>query len=132
MTLAIRYALFAALATLANIASQALSLQLLAGRHELWLAMGVGTGVGLVTKYLLDKRWIFAYVTEDIGEDFRKFSLYTLMGVATTALFWATELAFHHVLQADWAKYLGAVLGLGLGYLAKYQLDKRFVFVRST
>ncbi|NDE35784.1 MAG: GtrA family protein, partial [Gammaproteobacteria bacterium] len=27
--------------------------------------------------------------------------------------------------------YLGAVIGLSIGYLTKYQLDKRFVFTSS-
>lgn len=30
----------------------------------------------------------------------------------------------------DFAKWVGAIMGLGVGYVVKYHLDKRFVFGR--
>lgn len=123
-----RYALFALAATGLNLAVQYLALQLYAGRFSLYLAMAAGTGAGLVLKYLLDKRWIFAFRTSGPADEARRFGLYTLMGVATTALFWGTELLFHALLPQDWAKYLGGAIGLALGYTTKYFLDRRFVF----
>ena len=53
-----------------------------------------GTLAGLVLKYLLDKRWIFADRETGAAAHGRKFTLYTLMGVVTTAIFWGTETAF--------------------------------------
>lgn len=122
--LAVRYTLFAAVATLVNLATQHLTLPL-AG---LAAAMAAGTATGLATKYLLDKRWIFADPATGLAAHSRRFGLYTLMGVLTTGLFWATELSFHHAFDSPAMRDLGAVLGLALGYVTKYRLDRRFVF----
>lgn len=50
------------------------------------------------------------------------------MGLATTAVFWAFEFGFEHMFHDKWLHYLGGVIGLAVGYVTKYQLDKRFVF----
>ena len=119
------YAFFAALATAVNLLSQGASLALYRGTLSLPLAMGLGTATGLAIKYLLDKRWIFK---DRSGGHMRKFSVYTLMGIFTTGLFWATELAFNALGPDLHLRFLGAALGLAMGYAAKYQLDRRFVF----
>ena len=92
------------------------------------LAVVVGTAAGLVVKYILDKRWIFADRTTGVREHGRKFSLYTAMGLITTAIFWASETAFWLIWNTHEAREIGAVLGLAVGYVVKYQLDRRFVF----
>lgn len=125
MMLAVRYALFAAIATAVNLAAQHAVLD---GHGPLGLAMAAGTLAGLLVKYALDKRWIFGDLSTGLGAHSRKFSLYTAMGVLTTALFWGTELLFHHLFDSAVLRDLGAVLGLGIGYVAKYHLDRRFVF----
>ncbi len=127
-TLILRYALFAVVATLANLAAQRWVLAQDNSAFGYVGAVLVGTGVGLVIKYLLDKRWIFADRDAGLAAHGRKFSLYTLMGVATTAIFWGAETAFWLIWNTDAMRELGAVLGLGLGYVVKYQLDRRFVF----
>lgn len=126
--LVLRYSGFAALATVVNILAQWLCLRAYAGPYSLPLAICVGTGAGLLLKYWLDKRWIFADQTRGLGQTTMQFGLYTFMGVVTTLLFWVTEFAFHLLLQTPWAKYLGAVIGLSLGYITKYRLDRRYVF----
>jgi putative flippase GtrA len=84
--------------------------------------------VGLVVKYVLDKRWIFYDETRGARAQGRQFFLYSLMGVATTAIFWVTETAFWLIWGTDFARETGAVLGLMVGYTTKYLLDRRFVF----
>lgn len=126
--LILRYAGFAVLATLANLAAQRGVLALWHGPFALPLAIGVGTLAGLVLKYLVDKRWIFADRSRGAATHARKFTLYTLMGVATTAIFWGSETAFWLIWRTDPMRELGAVLGLSVGYVVKYQLDRRFVF----
>ena len=127
-TLVLRYAFFAVLATLANLATQ---------RGLLWfgdsgavfgLALAAGTIVGLVLKYILDKRWIFGDMSVGVKAHSKRFSLYTAMGLVTTAIFWGMETAFWLVWQTDAMRELGAVLGLSVGYVVKYNLDRRFVF----
>lgn len=127
--LALRYAAFAAIATGVNVATQDVTTAFYQGPHALWAGIFAGTGTGLVTKYLLDRRWIFGEGRADLGEHSRKFSLYTLMGVATTFIFWVTEWTFDRLSGGDEAwRYTGAVVGLAIGYTVKYRLDKRFVF----
>ena len=126
--LILRYAAFAMLATLANLATQRLVLQ--AGDSGLHFASAVaaGTLAGLVIKYLLDKRWIFADPSQGLRSHGRKFTLYTAMGLVTTAIFWGTETAFWLTWHSEFMRELGAVIGLGIGYVVKYRLDRRFVF----
>jgi putative flippase GtrA len=125
---ALWYTLFAAIATGVNLAAQFASFFLYRGFLDLYLAMAAGTAAGLVVKYVLDKKFIFFYTCETKTEDAGKFFLYTLMGGVTTLIFWGFEIAFDHLFEGEGAKYLGAVIGLAIGYAIKYYLDKRFVF----
>lgn len=127
-TLVLRYAAFAVIATLANLATQRAVLQFGDTGTYFAAAVGAGTIVGLVIKYLLDKRWIFLDVETGMKSHRRKFSLYTAMGIVTTAIFWGTETAFWLIWRTDLMRELGAVIGLGIGYVVKYNLDRRFVF----
>lgn len=127
--LAILYALFAAVSTGANIAAQESFLRIYSGKFQILASVMVGTLLGLVVKYVLDKRYIFRVQTTDSLRDGRLFSLYALTGIFTTALFWGFEFSFHFVFESKVMRYFGGVLGLALGYLIKYRLDKRFVFV---
>ena len=83
---------------------------------------------GLVSKYVLDKLYIFLFNTDSPREDLGIFILYCATGIATTAIFWGFELGFEFFLGGKAARYLGAVIGLSIGYAVKYQLDKRYVF----
>lgn len=129
-TLITRYVAFAVIATLANLAVQRLVLMSPASLAALAypLAVGAGTVAGLIIKYVLDKRWIFHDLSQGLGAHGKRFSLYALMGVATTAIFWGTETVFWLTWQTHAARELGAVLGLAIGYVVKYRLDRRFVF----
>ena len=126
--LVLRYAAFAVLAMLCNLAVQRLALSFYDGTYALAPAVFVGTGVGLVVKYLLDKRWIFGDLSTGIAVHSRKISAYTLMGGVTTVIFWGTEATFWAIWHTDLMRELGAVLGLSIGYFIKYRLDKRYVF----
>ena len=126
--LALRYAILAGIATLLNLGSQEMTVRFYQGIYELPLAMLVGTGIGLWVKYLLDKRYIFRFKARSIGHDTWAFTLYSLMGVLTTMIFWGFEWAFDAIYQSREMRYLGALMGLSIGYITKYQLDRRFVF----
>ncbi len=130
-TFVLRYGAFAVIATLANLAIQRAVLQFGDTGPYFAAAVGAGTIVGLVMKYLLDKRWIFYDVETGVKNHGRKFSLYTAMGIITTAIFWGTETAFWLIWQTDLMRELGAVIGLGIGYVVKYKLDRRFVFTNK-
>ncbi len=127
-TLVLRYAAFAVVATLANLATQRLVLVAGDDAASFAVAVGAGTLVGLVVKYALDKRWIFGDRETGLKAHGRKFSLYTAMGLVTTAIFWGTETAFWLLWRTDLMREAGAVLGLTVGYVVKYRLDRRYVF----
>ncbi len=127
-TLVLRYSAFALIATVINLAAQRVCLGLYNDEFGVPLAIFFGTIVGLLVKFYLDKRWIFHDITISVNENSRKFGLYALMGVATTVIFWATEYGFWVIWRTDLMREIGAVLGLSIGYVTKYQLDKRFVF----
>ncbi len=131
-TLILRYAAFAVVATLANLATQRAVLVFGATPSHFVAAIGAGTLAGLVIKYLLDKRWIFRDTETGVRSHGRKFSLYTAMGLITTAIFWGTETAFWLIWKTDLMRELGAILGLSVGYVVKYNLDRRFVFTDRT
>lgn len=128
MKLAAIYALLAAIATATNIGAQAGFLLAYAGSYAIALSIMVGTGIGLIVKYALDKRYIFRFKADTAAHDSKVFILYASTGVLTTAVFWGFELAFHALFRTDQMRYLGGVIGLAIGYVAKYELDKRFVF----
>lgn len=127
--LPLTYALLALIATAVNIGSQDAVVRLYSGPFAVTISMLVGTAIGLVVKYILDKRYIFKFKARDTAHDSRTFALYTLMGIATTAIFWGVELGFDRMFGTANMRYVGGVLGLAIGYVTKYYLDKRFVFV---
>lgn len=128
MGIAFLYGLFAAVSTAANLGMQACVHAVLGRPNGIIVPMIFGTGAGLLVKYALDKRWIFNHVTKSAVHDVGTFIIYATMGLATTAIFWITELAFHKAFgQPRWS-FLGGAIGLATGYVVKYQLDKRFTF----
>ena len=67
-------------------------------------------------KYALDKRYIFCFKPENAAHDSRLFMLYSLMGILTTLVFWGAEWLFEILFRNDFMRYLGGVMGLGIGY----------------
>jgi len=131
MTITLLYSLFAIIAIAANLLSQEVALTLYAGRYQLGIAILMGTAVGLIIKYLLDRKFIFKANTQALQKDAAQFFAYASTGVLTTMLFWGSEIAFDYLFGSKEARYIGAILGLSCGYYLKYQLDKRFVFTKK-
>lgn len=154
--IATKYTIFAIIATVANIGSQELGLMIYAAAllnivdmilawlglalsqlglsHDalaMVFAMVLGTGVGLIVKYVLDKKYIFKFVAQSVAHDSQTFMLYSLMGLLTTVIFWGMEVGFEYWFETKTMRYVGACLGLAIGYIVKYYLDKRFVFVHK-
>ena len=130
-TLVFRYVVFAILATLVNLIIQRFVLWFGDGSAMLALALAAGTATGLLVKYFLDKHWIFEDLSVGAIELTKKFSLYTVMGIFTTLLFWGTEILFWLTWRTDIMREIGAIVGLSIGYFVKYHLDKRYVFTDS-
>jgi putative flippase GtrA len=121
----IQYILFAIISTIVNLSFQYFSFYIYDEKYSIYIAMFIGTLAGLILKYILDKQYIFEYESKNKYDDGKKFILYSLMGVFTTFVFWIFEIVFDELYDL---KYVGAVLGLFIGYIIKYNLDKKFVF----
>ena len=93
--IALKYSLFALIATGFNLLFQYLSLLVYADWGSLYLAMFLGTLVGLVCKYILDKKFIFYHTPKSKTHDLKKFIAYTVTGIFTTVIFWGTEIEFN-------------------------------------
>ncbi len=130
MSVGALYVALALVSTGANIGMQHLVVMAYAGALQVPASLVFGTGAGLVVKYILDAKFIFRFQARDPVHSGQTFGLYSLMGLITTAVFWTSELSFHMAFQTEGMRYVGACLGLALGYALKYQLDKRFVFSR--
>ena len=132
------YGAFALLSTAVNLWVQwatvrlATPLHLLAPRLLVVPALAIGTGAGLAVKYTLDKRFIFRDRLGGALHLARNFGLYAVMGLATTGLFWGAELLSCLLSSDPHAMYLGGGVGLAIGYVVKYRLDRRFVFTQAS
>lgn len=129
--LVVKYSLFAVISTLVNLLFQYFSFLVYSGFSSLYVAMFFGTLAGLVSKYVLDKKYIFYHTPTDKVDDAKKFTLYSFMGVFTTIIFWGTEITFNTIFESPYAKYMGALIGLMIGYIIKYFLDKKYVFIHK-
>ena len=119
-----RYIGFAVIATLANLGTQ----QIVIAVAPLTVSIGAGTLVGFAVKYALDKHFVFFDAYSGRASEAVKILLYGLFSIVTTLVFWSFEAGFWAIWHNDLAKYSGAVLGLAIGYAAKFVLDKHFTF----
>jgi putative flippase GtrA len=122
-----RYLLFAMLGTLCNLGTHELSVRTLPF-VPLILSIGAGTVVGFLLKYLLDKLLVFGDGYCGHRDELGKTGLYAAFSVLTTLIFWLFELSFWQMWHTAVAKYCGGVIGLAIGYNAKFLLDRRFLF----
>lgn len=120
---------FAVVAIALNIGSQFAIISVLP-KSELTVLFSifVGTGTGLVGKYLMDKFLIYGSEIKAATSEAKDFGIYTLTGAFTTLIFWVIEYGFHLIFQSDGWRYFGGVIGLIIGYTIKFFVDRRLVF----
>lgn len=128
LKLAALYTIFAIIATFCNILAQDICTHIYSGHFYIFISMIFGTAIGLIIKYILDKKYIFKYKTKNTKHNNKIFVLYAIMGVFTTIIFWGFELSFQFIFENKEMRYIGGIIGLMIGYICKYYLDKRFVF----
>ena len=114
--------------TTANIDAQEFVIRGYRGAFDVILSVVVGTGVGLVVKYILDKRYLFRFHARNAIHDGQTSALYTLLELATTVVSWGFEFDFHPLFKTKEMRYFGGVISLTIGYLTNYHLTERFVF----
>lgn len=128
MNLIFKYTIFCIFAIILNLLTQRAILNLIEVKMGYILALLTGTIVGLITKYYLDKNFIFNDYDSSFINNSKKFSMYTLNGIITTIIFWGTESLFFFIYETSFAREFGAIIGLSIGYVLKYRLDKKYVF----
>ena len=122
------YSIFAIIATFFNLYTQRLILSISKTNLFFLISISTGTLVGLLIKFVLDKKFIFLEKNIKYKNDGLIFSLYSLMGIVSTSIFWGTETIFWLIWKNQPMREIGALLGLTLGYIVKYKLDKYYVF----
>ena len=124
------YTAFALFSTALNLGTQQTVVVALANRTSAVLPASIlcGTAVGFVSKYVLDKYFIFFDQSETVVDETRKVALYGAFSVLTTAIFWGSEVGAFYAFGTASAKYAGAILGLAAGYVLKFKLDQAYTF----
>ncbi len=128
MNIFFKYILFCVFATALNLYTQRIFLNYKLIELDYFYALLAGTLIGLLTKYILDKKFIFHNENNSVSNNFNKFFLYSFNGIFTTMIFWSFESFFYFFFGGNLAREVGAVIGLSIGYFLKYKLDKKFVF----
>lgn len=119
------YILFAIIAIIVNLGSQEIFLIMY---PNLYISILVGTLLGFVTKYFLDKHLIFSSIG---GSSIKEIGRYGITAVVTTIIFWSFELGFYLLFKSNNMKILGGIIGLVIGYIIKYRLDAKFTFIKN-
>ena len=109
--IAVLYTLIAALSTTINIATQMLSMWVYKGSYSIEISILVGTVAGLPLRYILEKRYIFSFTSQNFAHDGKLFVFYSALGGITTLIFWGTEYAFHLIMT----RILCAIAAVSLG-----------------
>lgn len=126
------YFIFAIISIILNISIQELFF-IFIGRESqvLAIAMVIATIVSFVFKYFMDKFYVFNSKSETKKEEVKKVFLYGFFSVFTTLIYMVVEFAFHISFSFQHKEELGAMLGLTIGYIVKYIIDKKITFKRE-
>tara|TARA_B100000925_G_scaffold279093_1_gene248546 strand:- start:229 stop:618 length:390 start_codon:yes stop_codon:yes gene_type:complete len=127
MNIFLKYVLFCLIAIFVNLTIQRIFLELIFENNYI-VALLFGTLTGLLTKYVLDKNYIFKDFDHSLKNNSKKFTIYSVNGFFTTIIFWGMESLFYFIYSTSFARELGAIIGLSVGYFLKFRLDKKYVF----
>lgn len=142
------YMFFAALSIILNLGSQYVAKEIILIlipdfgnkvflHFEYWFltALGFGTVIGFVFKFIVDKFVVFEErisknARQELQKTTKQITMYFGFAIFTTIIFWGFEFSFKFFLPGYW--YLvGGLIGLIVGYTVKFLLDSRFVFNRE-
>jgi putative flippase GtrA len=106
-----KYAMCALIAIFFNILVRELSLRLYDRLYSIIISVLSGTVIGLIVKYLLDKKYIFKHYVNGLINNGKMLAFYISTGIITTLIFWTFEFSFEYIL--------------------KYKLDKNLFLVKK-
>ncbi len=143
----ILYIIFAIICTLLNIGSQWL-MQFLLEDIEIFnlglyydkefafklydvIKIIIGTAIGFFVKFLLDKLIVFKDKHKSKTHTAKQVIIYGSFAVFTTLIFWSFQILFKFIFIFSYSEYIGAAIGLAIGYTIKFFLDRAFVFKKA-
>lgn len=91
----------------------------------------MGIASGFMLKYILDKKYVFNDSKGTLQEEAQKVGIYGLLSIFTTLLLFVISEGVERIIDWKYEVYAGWLIGLIIGYLLKYFLDKRFVFKQA-
>ncbi len=119
-----KYYLLAFIAIFINLLSQEIFLIIFL--DYLYSSLLFGTLTGFLSKYILDKKYIF--FSKSSSYSLTEFLSYFSTAILTTIIFWGFELSFYLIFNDTFMKLLGGFIGLVIDYNLKYYLDDKFTF----
>lgn len=125
------YLLFSLISIFINILIQYLSMFFYRGFLDVEISILLGTLVSVPFRYIVEKTYIFNFTSINLKQDSQIFVLYLYYSIITTLIFWSIEYCFYILFSTNLMRYVGGILGLSIGFFLKYQLDKKYVFIKS-
>ena len=101
------------------------------GFLDVEISILLGTLVSVPFRYIVEKTYIFNFTSINLKQDSQIFVLYLYYSIITTLIFWSIEYCFYILFSTNLMRYVGGILGLSIGFFLKYQLDKKYVFIKS-
>ena len=138
------YIIFAIISTIINISTQ-VGVQFVLDKIDLivfkqtifsnitiglFIKLSIATIVAFLFKFIVDKFLIFEDREKNVLKGLGQIFIYGLFAVFTTLIFWGTVFIFRIIFDTFVAEIIGSVIGLAIGYTAKFFLDRKFVFNR--
>jgi len=121
-----RYFCVASSSIVLNILIQFLSVQIYRGIFFIELSIIIATLLTMPTRYFIEKNYVFYGLQK--SSDSLSFSMYTFSAIVSTIIFWSIEYSFHLIYYSDLLRYLGGILGLSIGFIIKFFIDKLYIF----
>ena len=123
----IRYLILCFFAIFLNIVSQQIFLLFFAGPYSIEISILIGTIMTFFLRFYLEKNFVFlkdkfSFKTESM------LYMYFVSSIFTTLIFWIFEYSFHLFFDTDFLRYIGATIGLLVGFYIKYKIDKGLTF----
>jgi putative flippase GtrA len=87
-----------------------------------------GIAAGFVVKYALDKIYVFDDISQNVAEEVKKVGIYGLFSVFTTVLLFLISEVIERNVNWKHKTHIAWLIGLIVGYVIKFFLDKTFVF----
>jgi len=125
------YLLFSLISIFINILTQYLSMFFYRGFLDVEISILLGTLVSVPFRYIVEKTYIFNFKSTNLKQDSQIFVLYLYYSIITTLIFWFIEYCFYIFFSTNLMRYVGGILGLSIGFFLKYQLDKKYVFIKN-